>query len=141
MKGRGGQRGTALAEFAVAWPVLLLAVLGAIELSVWSAEAFAARSAALSGARAGAVAGGGAAIAQAVALTALRPSLAGAPLTGWCPQPSRPPPPGVWVCGRDLGGAIEVLVGGAVPALVPLVPGRSGLPLAADVAVPKAVFG
>jgi Flp pilus assembly protein TadG len=135
------QRGTALVEFAVAWPVLLLAVLGAIELSVWSAEASAARSAAVSGARAGAVAGGGAAIAQAVALAALRPSLAGAPLTGWCPKASRPPPPGVWVCGRDLGSAIEVLVGGAVPALVPLVPGRSGLPLAADVAVPKAVFG
>jgi len=135
------QRGTALAEFALAWPVLLLAVLGAVELSIWSAEAFAARSAALSGARAGAVAGGSAAGAQAVAIAALRPSLAGAALTGWCPQAQDPPPAGAWVCGTDLGGAIEVRVGGTVPALVPLVPGGAGLPLRADVAIPKATFG
>jgi Flp pilus assembly protein TadG len=134
------QRGTALAEFALAWPVLLLAVLGAVELSIWSAEAFAARSAALSGARAGAVAGGGAAVAQTVAISALRPSLAGAPLTGWCPHAQAAPPAGVWVCGSDLGAAIEVRVGGSVPALVPLVAGGAGLPLAADVAIPKVTF-
>jgi Flp pilus assembly protein TadG len=135
------QRGTALAEFALAWPVLLLAVLGAVELSIWSAEAFAARSAAVSGARAGAVAGGSAAVAQQVAISALRPSLAGARLTGWCPRGKGRPPAGVWVCGSDLGGAIEVRVGGSVPALVPLVPGGAGLPLRADVAIPKATFG
>jgi Flp pilus assembly protein TadG len=135
------QRGTALAEFALAWPVLLLAVLGAIELSIWSAEAYAARSAAVSGARAGAVTGGSAAGAQAVAIAALRPSLAGVPVTGWCPRGQAPPPRGAWVCGSDLGGAIEVRVGGSVPALLPLVPGGAGLPLAADVAIPKATFG
>ncbi|HEX6350334.1 MAG TPA: TadE/TadG family type IV pilus assembly protein, partial [Candidatus Dormibacteraeota bacterium] len=81
------QRGQALAEFALGWPVLLLAVLGAVELGIWSAEAFAARSAAVSGARAGAVAGGGAGAASTVAMAALRPSLTGAPLTAWCPGP------------------------------------------------------
>ena len=140
MKRPSGQHATALVEFALAWPLLLLAVLGAVELSIWSAEAFAARSAAVSGARAGAVAGGGAAIAQAVAMAALRPSVAGAPVTGWCPSPPRRPPAGVWVCGRDLGSTIEVLVGGTVPALVPMLPGAGGLPLAADASIPKAVF-
>ena len=88
------QRGTALAEFALAWPILLLAVLGAVQLSIWSGEAFAARSAAVSGARAGAVAGGSAAVAQEVAIAALRPSLAGAAVTSWCPGRQTSPPPG-----------------------------------------------
>src|SRR5207302_3455964 len=111
------QRGTALAEFALAWPILLLAVLGAVQLSIWSGEAFAARSAAVSGARAGAVAGGSAAVAQEVAIAALRPSLAGAAVTAWCPGGQTPPPSGAWVCGTDLGGSVGVRGGGSVPAL------------------------
>lgn len=138
MKRQGGQ---ALAEFALGWPLLLLAVLGAVELGLWSVEAFAARAAALSGARAGAVAAGGAPLAQAVTVSALKPSLAGAHLSAWCPEGAARPPEGVWVCGRDLGQAIEVQVGGQVPALVPLVPGGAGLPVHADVAMPKATFG
>ena len=137
------QHGQALAEFALGWPVLLLAVLGAVQLGIWSAEAFAARAAAVSGARAGTVVGGGAPAAQAIAIAALRPSLAGAPISGWCPPPEGGggPPAGVWVCARDRSGAIEVQVGGTVPALVPLVPGSRGLPLRADVTMPKATFG
>jgi len=133
-------RGQALAEFALGWPVLLLAVLCAIEVGIWSAEAFAARAAALSGARAGAVAGGGAGTALTVTLAALRPSLAGAKATAWCPETGTPPPAGVWVCARDRGAAIEVVVGGSVPALVPLLPGSTGLPLHADATMPKATF-
>jgi len=41
-------------EFALAWPVALVLVLGAVETAVWGSELFAARSAALAGARAGA---------------------------------------------------------------------------------------
>jgi hypothetical protein len=45
----------------------------------------------------------------------------------------------VWVCARDLGAAIQVDVGGAVPALVPLVH-ESGLPLHAHVVIQKEAF-
>ena len=48
------------------------------------------------------------ALAQQVAIATLRPSLAGAAVTAWCPGAPAPPPPGAWVCGSDLGGAIEV---------------------------------
>lgn len=133
-----GQRGTALAEFAIVWPVLLLVALGSIELAVWSAEAGAARSAALAGARAGAVAGAGAPVAQAVTQTLLRSALAGTRARGWCPA-RRGRPPAVWVCAIDVGDAVEVVVGGGVPALVPLVPGGR-LPLHADARVPKETF-
>ena len=40
-------RGTAILEFALAWPVALLLALGCVELAVWGAESYAARSAAL----------------------------------------------------------------------------------------------
>ena len=130
------QRATALVEFALAWPVLLLATLGATELAIWSGEAAGARSAALAGARAGAVAGGGPAVAQQVAVRVLSTVVAGTTVSAWCGGGT---PPAVWVCGKDLGGSIEVTVGGSVPALVPLL-GRGGLPLHADARVPKEVF-
>lgn len=133
-----GQRGTALAEFAAVWPVLLLAALGAIELALWSAEASAARASALAGARAGAAAGAGAPVAQGVTLAALSPFLAGVRPAAWCPGAATAAPP-VWVCAQDAGPAIRVQVGGGVPALVPLLPGR-GLPLHADARVAKEVF-
>src|SRR4029077_6633293 len=55
----GGERGTALMEFALAWPIVLLLVLGAVEMAVWGSESASAREAALAGARAGTVAGAG----------------------------------------------------------------------------------
>jgi hypothetical protein len=125
-------------EFALAWPVALVLVLGAVETAVWGSETFAAQSAALAGARAGAVAGANPAIAVAVTLRALSPSLVGVTASSWCPQDSGPAPP-VWVCARDLGAAVEVDVGGVVPALVPIVH-EGGLPLRARVVVEKEVF-
>jgi hypothetical protein len=131
-------RGTALMEFALAWPVALVLVLGAVEAAVWGSETIAAQSAALAGARAGAVAGATPAIAVGVALRVLAPSLVGVTASSWCPQEARPRP-SVWVCARDLGSAIEVAVGGVVPALVPIVY-EGGLPLRARVVLEKEVF-
>lgn len=131
-------RGTALVEFAVAWPAALLLALGCVEFSVWSAEAFAVRSAALAGARAASVAGGGASVASQVALRALGPSLVGVSAAAWCPGQAGTRPE-VWVCSQDAGASIEVTIGGTAPAIVPLVAG-SGLPLRARVVMQKEVF-
>jgi hypothetical protein len=131
-------RGTALMEFALAWPVALLLVLGAVETTVWGSEVYAARSAALAGARAGAVVGAGTAVAVGVAIRTLAPSLVGVGASAWCPGESRIPPL-LWVCASDLGDAIEVVVRGTVPALVPLI-GSRGLPLEERMAVRKEVF-
>jgi hypothetical protein len=125
-------------EFALAWPVAVLLVLGAVETAVWGSEVFAARSAALSGARAGAVAGASAAGAAEMARRTLTPSLVGVVPSVWCPGES-PSTPAVWVCARDLGEAIEVEIGGEVPALVPIVSER-GLPLRARVTLQKEAF-
>lgn len=130
--------GTALMEFALAWPVALLLVLGAVETAVWGSEAFAARSAALAGARAGAVAGATPAFAVQVTLRTLSPSLVGVTASAWCPGESRPLP-AVWVCARDLGAAIQVDVGGVVPAIVPIVH-EGGLRVEAHVVVQKEAF-
>ena len=130
------QRATALVEFALVWPLLLLATLGATELAIWSAEAAGARSAALAGARAGAVTGSSAATAQAVAVRVLSSVVAGTTVSAWCGGGR---PPRVWVCANDLGSAMEVTVGGSVPALVPL-PVSAGLPVHADARVPKESF-
>ena len=131
-------RGTALMEFALAWPVALLLVLGAVETAVWGSEVYAARSAALAGARAGAVVGAGSVIAARVALHTLAPSLVGVAAAVWCPSDLRKAPP-VWVCAREVGAAIEVVIGGAVPALVPIL-SEGGLPLNAHVLVQKEAF-
>ena len=131
-------RGTALVEFAVAWPVALLLALGAVETAVWASEAFAARSAALAGARAAAAAGGTSDVAVAVTRRVLSPSLVGVSASAWCPGESQASP-ALWVCARDLGDAMQVEIGGAVPAIVPLV-GRDGLPLHARVVVQKERF-
>ena len=132
--GGGRQRGATLVEFAFAWPLLLLAVLGAVEVTLWALESHAARTAALAGARSGTANG------QAVALEVITPFLIGTSARAWCPGFAIPKPPGVWVCSRTAaGGGSEVLVGGSVPALVPLHNARS-LPISADVVVPVEAF-
>ena len=132
------QRGAALMEFALVWPVALLLVVGAVEVAVWSAETYTVRAASLAAARAGSVAGGTAGAAEAVAIRSLSAGLVGVDAAVWCPGAPGPAPP-LWVCATDLGGAIEVDVGGAVPALVPLVPG-AGLPVHAHVVLDKERF-
>ena len=131
-------RGAAIVEFALAWPVALLLILGCVELAVWSAETFAARSAALAGARAASVPGAGPDVAAAVTISTLRPSLVGVVATIWCPG-ERGAPVGVWVCATDLGSAIRVEVGGEVPALVPVV-STGGLPVHAQVELQKETY-
>ena len=132
------QRAAALLEFALAWPVALLIVMSTVEAAVWAAEGYAARAASVAGARAGSVAGGTADVARAVALRTLCASLVGEVPRPWCPGDGTPVP-AVWVCADDLGQAIEVDVGGTVPALVPLVLG-AGLPIHAHVVLPKEGF-
>jgi len=134
------RRGSALVEFSIGWPVFLLAVMACVQIAVWSVEAYAARAAALAGAETGAAAGAPAAAAQAAALATLAPFLVGVRAQGWCPGGAGPQP-AVWVCGRDSGAQVEVVVGGTVPALVPLLPGgRAGLPLAAAAMLPREAF-
>jgi hypothetical protein len=132
------ERGAAILEFALAWPVALLLALGCVELAVWGAESFAARSAALAGARAASVVGSNPRIAALVTVRALSPSLVGVQAGAWCPGQGGARPP-VWVCATDLGRAMQVDVGGSVPALVPI--GLTqGLPLHAHVAIQKEAF-
>jgi Flp pilus assembly protein TadG len=131
-------RGTALIEFALAWPIALLLALGSVETAVWGSEAFAARSAALAGARAAAAAGGTPALAVEVTQRVLSPGLVGVSTSAWCPGESQVSP-ALWVCASDLGDAIQVEIGGTVPAIVPLV-GSYGLPLHARAVVQKEVF-
>ena len=138
MKHARSQPGAAILEFALVWPVALLMALGCVELSVWGAESFAARSAALAGARAAAVAGASPRIAQIVTMRVLAPSLVGVHAGAWCPGQVGPAPV-VWVCATDHGSAVQVDVGGSVPALVPIGPGQ-GLPLHAHAEIHKEAF-
>jgi len=134
----GREQGTALVEFALAWPIVLLLVLGAVELAVWESEAAAARYAAVAGARAGTAAGAGAMVASAVTLRVISASLVGTTASQWCPTDARPAPE-VWVCATDTGAAVQVDVGGSVPSIVPLL-GGGGLPLRAHVQLRKETF-
>jgi hypothetical protein len=134
----GGQRGTALMEFALAWPIVLMLVLGAVEMAVWASESASARDAALAGARAGTVAGAGVDVAAGVTMRVMSSSLVGVSASAWCPRDPAPAP-ALWVCATDLGTSLEVDVGGSVPALVPIVPGR-GLPLRAHAVLDKERF-
>jgi hypothetical protein len=137
MKARA-QAAAALVEFALVWPVALLIVLGAVETAVWSAEAYAVRAASLAGARAGSVVGGTPQAATAVAIQTLSAGLVGTAAVAWCPGSPRPAPP-LWVCAIDTGAAVEVDVGGSVPALVPIAPG-AGLPVHVHVVLQKERF-
>ena len=134
----GRDQGTALVEFALAWPIVLLLVLGAVELAVWESEAAAARYAAGAGARAGTAAGAGAVVASAVTLRVMSASLVGTTPSQWCPTDARPAP-AVWVCATDTGATVQVDVGGSVPSLVPLVAG-GGLPVRAHAQLRKEAF-
>jgi TadE-like protein len=125
-------------EFALAWPIVLLIVLGTVEMAVWASEAAAARDAALAGARAGTVAGASEDVATRVTLRVMSASLVGVRASAWCP-PGTKPAPAVWVCAIDHGEVMQVDVGGAVPSLVPLVPGQ-GLPVRAHVVLNKEKF-
>jgi hypothetical protein len=131
-------RGSALVEFALAWPIAMLLALGTVETAVWTAETFAARSAALAGARAAAAAGGSPEVAVAVTQHVLSPSLVGVSASVWCPGESHTPP-ALWICATDLGDAMQVEIGGAVPAIVPL-GSQEGLRLHAQVVVQKERF-
>jgi hypothetical protein len=126
-------------EFAISWPLALLLVLSAVQVSIWSAEAAAVHQAALAGARAGLAAGSGQVAAESVTLRTLSPALGGVSSGAWCPG-SAEPAPGVWVCASAAAGEVRVRVGGSVPALVPLWPGASGLPVAADVRLRQEAF-
>lgn len=132
-------RGSALLEFAIAWPVSLLLVAGCIQLAVWGSESFAAREAALAGAHAGTVAGSGADAAATVTIAALGRSLVGVRARRWCPG-STDLAPEVWVCARLRNGSVQVVVAGTVPALLPLVPGGHGLPIRASVVLSQETF-
>ena len=90
-------RGNALLEFAIAWPIVLLLVAGSIQLSIWGAESYSVRQAALAGARAASVAGAGPDVGVTVAQGALGRSLVGAHSGPWCPGAAAPPPD-VWIC-------------------------------------------
>lgn len=125
-------------EFALVWPIALLLVLGCVELAIWGTEAYAVRAAALAGARAGSVAGANPEIAARLAQRSLAPSLIGASADIWCPGTAAQPH-GVWICATDLGSAIEVDIGGTVPALVPTVV-SAGLPVQAHAVIQKETF-
>jgi len=135
---KGSSRGTALMEFALAWPIVLLLVLGTVQLAIWASESAAARSAALAGARAGTVAGAGTNVAARVTLNALTPAIIGAGAALWCPADTTRQPM-LWICATDLGSALRVDVGGFVPSLVPILPGK-GMPIHARVALDKERF-
>jgi TadE-like protein len=136
--GSGLQHATALMEFALAWPIVLLLVLGAAQFAVWESEAAAAHNAALAGARAGTVAGAGVETAARVAIRAISASLVGINAEAWCPA-SIKPKPALWVCATDLGSALDVEIEGYVPAVVPVIPGY-GLPVRAHVVLDKESF-
>jgi hypothetical protein len=125
-------------EFALAWPVVLLLVLGAVQVTVWESEAAAARDAALAGARAGTVAGAGMKVAAQVTMRVISASLVGVRAIAWCPSDMGPPPV-LWVCATDLGSALQIDIGGVVPMLVPVLPER-GLPIRAHVVLDKEGF-
>ena len=133
------QRGSTLMEFALAWPIVLALVMGFVQVVIWATESFEVRVAALAGARAATVVGASPDVAVAVALRTLAPGMFGVGLGAWCPGQPPSSMPQVWVCARDVGSAVEVTIGGAAPALVPL-QARQGLPLHADVILQREVF-
>lgn len=138
---RRRQRGSALTEFALAWPLILLLVLSAIQVAVYGVESYSAREAALVGARIASERGASLDVAQQAAIRALSPALAGASAAAWCPPApdGESPPRWVWVCAQNTSNGVEVRVGGQVPAVVPL-PAISTLPITADARLAREVF-
>ncbi|GAC1658120.1 MAG: hypothetical protein NVS9B1_17370 [Candidatus Dormibacteraceae bacterium] len=130
--------GSGLVEFAIAWPLALMLVLAAVQLSVWGAESSAAHQAALAGARVGQAAGAAPDGVARAALAVLNPALVGVRAVAACPSATGAAPP-VWVCAVVSPTMVKVAIGGSVPSLVPLLAG-GGLPIAADLALPREVF-
>jgi Flp pilus assembly protein TadG len=139
---RRRQRGSGLTEFALAWPIVVLLVLAAVQIAVYGVESYSAREAALAGTRVGAERGATLDVAQQAALRALRPALVGAAENAWCPPVtgSGTPPRGVWVCASGGAGDVEVRVGGGVPAVIPLPLVAATLPISADAHLAREVF-
>lgn len=133
---RARLRGSAMLEFALAWPVALMLVLGAAQVALWASESFASRAAALAGARAATVAGASVDVGAKVAVQVLRPAIFGTSIDVSCGGDAGL---GVRVCARELPGRVEVDVDGSVPALVPLI-GARGLPVSAHVVLQKEQF-
>jgi Flp pilus assembly protein TadG len=136
---RRAQRGSALTEFALAWPIILLLVLASIQIAVYGVEAYTAREAALSGARVGSERGATPSLATDAALRALSPALAGADAVAWCPGSAAVRPRWVWVCATESSAGIEVQVAGSVPAIVPL-PLVAALPVNSEERLAREVF-
>ena len=84
------------------------------------------------------MAGAGTDLAARVTLNSLAPALVGAGAAVWCPADTRRQPM-LWICATDLGSALRVDVGGSVPSLVPIVPGK-GMPIHASVVLDKERF-
>jgi hypothetical protein len=133
-------RGSTLFEFALAWPLLMLLVLGSVQVTLWGTEIHNAQAAALAGASLGSASGGSAEAAAEVTVTALRPGLFGARVEPWCPGSGGASPAPVWVCAQDQVGEVQVRVEGQVPSLLPVLPGLRGLPIRADAAIQKERF-
>lgn len=132
------QRGSTLLEFALAWPVVLLLALGAVQLAVWVSEVYAVRAAAAAGARAGSAVGAGPVTAEQVTLAVLRPSLSGTRAEVGCARQPSPNPAGIRVCVIRSPAEVRVRVAGKVPTVVPVL--AQALPVAADVAVAVEAF-
>ena len=128
---RSHPRGSALVEFALVWPVLLLLAFGSLQLSIWASVVEVSRYAAGAGARAGSIAGGGAQVAEAAAFGVLHQVGLGVRVASGC---GAAPAGGVTVCATVVASLVTVRVEGEVPLLLPL-PG-GGLPVAIQASAP-----
>lgn len=133
------QRGDALVEFALAWPVAVFLTAGGVQLALWSAELSAAQEASLAGARIGQSPAASAAQVDDAALVVLRPWAVGVRPDRWCPgDPGAQPQ--LWVCASLTPGLVEVRAGGVLQPLLALLPGGRGLPFEAQVQLPREAF-
>jgi Flp pilus assembly protein TadG len=122
----GAARGQALAESALALPLLLLLVLGAVQLGLWDHAQFVVQVACQEGARVAAADGGslGAGVQRAQALL-----VAGLGPTG----------AGVAVQGSEDDATVTLGARGSLPAILPWL-GRNDLPLHARASVFREQF-
>lgn len=120
---RTGERGSALLETALTFPVLLLVALGLVQFALWAHAENVATDAAIYGARQAAEAGGS--LSAAVATTR---ALVQSGLGGYAS--------GFQVRGEDTGATVVMDVWGSVPLLLPGLP-TSALPVQAEGRTPK----
>ena len=133
-------RGSTLLEFAIAWPIMLLLVLGAVQLSILAVEDYSARAAAVAGARAGSATGGTTQGAEAMAVNALNPSLVGVRAVAYCASDDHAAPPPLWVCAESSPTEVTVTIGGTVPTIIPLLRLARGVDLTAQATIRREVF-